>query len=192
MDTSNASYRVRRCSKCLRDIKYHCVSCSSDLCSQCKENHVATIKTIDHKVMLYRERLNRISRTEICQKHSKKFYRKFCEMCKVPACNNCQRHRKHKKIKITKAYFSKRQNGRETINTIRSEALFFRPVLLTEIQADFKTFLKEMSSHQSKLIIKANRLKKFIDLVSRDFDCKHSCLKQTKKVTRLLTNFFST
>lgn len=47
-----------------------------------------------------------------------------------------------------------------------------------------------MSSHQSKLIIKANRLKKFIDLVSRDFDCKHSCLKQTKKVTRLLTNFF--
>lgn len=46
-----------------------------------------------------------------------------------------------------------------------------------------------MSSHQSKLIIKANRLNKFIDLVSRDFDCKHSCLKQTKKVSRLLTNF---
>lgn len=150
MDTSNASYRVRRCSKCLQDMKYHCVSCPSDLCSQCKENHVTTLKRIDHKVVLHRERLNRISKTETCQKHYKKVYRKFCEVCKVPACNNCQRHRKHKKIKITKAYFSKRQNGSETINSIRSDDLFFRLVLLTEIQADFKTFLKEVASHQSK------------------------------------------
>lgn len=167
MDTSNASYRVRRSSKCLRDMKYHCVSCQSDFCSQCKENHVTTLKTIDHKVVLHRERLNRISKTELCQKHSKKVYRKFCEVCKVPACNNCQKPRKHKKIKITKVYFSKRQNGIETINSIRSYDLFCRLVLLTEIQADFKTFLKEVSSHQSKLIIKANRLNKFIDLVSR-------------------------
>lgn len=188
MDTSRASYRVRQCSKCLRDMEYHCVSCPSDLCSQCKENHMTILKTIDHKVLLYRERLKRISNNEICIKHSKKIYRKFCEICDVPACNNCQRHRKHKKIKITKAYFAKRQNGRETINTIRSDTLLFRLVLLTEIKADFKTFLQELSSHQSKLIVKANRLKKSIDLVSRDFDCKHSCLKQTKYVSRLLTN----
>lgn len=124
MDTSNASYRVRRCSICLRDMKYHCVSCQSDFCSQCKENHVTTLKTIDHKVVLHRERLNRISKTELCQKHSKKVYRKFCEVCKVSACNNCQRHRKHTKKKLPKHTFQRDKMASKP-STVSEVMIFF-------------------------------------------------------------------
>lgn len=82
MDTSNASYKVRRCSKCLRDMKYHCVSCPSDLCSQCKENHVTTLKTIDHKVVLHRERLTEYQKPNYVKNILKKFIESFAKCAK--------------------------------------------------------------------------------------------------------------
>lgn len=51
----------------------------------------------------------------------------------------------------------------ETINAIRSNALFFRPDLLTETKPDLKTFIIESSYHQLKLLAKAERLKSIIE-----------------------------
>lgn len=55
MDTANIPYSVLQCSKCPGDTEYHCISCTCDLCPQCKEKHVKDQKTIDHDVVNRRD-----------------------------------------------------------------------------------------------------------------------------------------
>ncbi|XP_065937594.1 uncharacterized protein [Magallana gigas] len=190
--TASSSYRVHLCSKCPGDTAYYCVSCPCDLCPQCKENHVKDLQTIDHDVVSHRDKINYIPTQEICVRHPSHVYTKYCEPCQVPACNNCQTHRKHTQIDVTTAYKTKRQQHRGTIHTIRSEALFYRPVLLTGIKADVKTCHTEFSLLQSEMLTKAQTLKELIDYVVYDllnnvlcyFDFKHRCKKQKIKMIR--------
>lgn len=180
MDTASTSYKIHQCSKCRGYTEYYCESCSCNMCPQCKENHVKDLKTIEHNVMTYRDKVNHIptqerclrhekynfiSKEETCVRHPNIIYRRYCKQCEIPACNDCQNHRKHKRINVRTAYESKRQQHEETIHTIRSDALFYRPVLLTRIKADEKTCHFEFSIHQSKMLTKAQKLKDMIDNV---------------------------
>lgn len=54
MYTINGSYKVRQCSTCAGDTEYSCLSCPSDLCAECRENHIHDLDTIDHNVVIYR------------------------------------------------------------------------------------------------------------------------------------------
>uniref|UniRef100_K1PP94 Tripartite motif-containing protein 2 n=1 Tax=Magallana gigas TaxID=29159 RepID=K1PP94_MAGGI len=192
MHPTSTTYRVHQCSKCPGDTEYYCISCLCDLCQKCKENHVKDLKTIDNDVVTHRDKINYIPTQEYCVRHPSKVYRKYCEPCQVSACNNCQKHRKHKKIHIRKAYKTKRQQHRETIHAIRSEALFYRPVLLTGIKADIKTCHTEFSLYQSEMLTKAHILRNIIDDVLYDllnnvfcdFNFKHRCLKQKIEINR--------
>ncbi|XP_065932342.1 uncharacterized protein [Magallana gigas] len=199
--TASSSFRLHQCSKCPGDTAYHCVSCPCDLCPQCKENHVKDLQTIDHDVVSHRDKINYIPTQEICVRHPSHVYTKYCEPCQVPVCDSCsedQLHRflygqgQHVILDIQTAYKTKRQQHRGTIHTIRSEALFYRPVLLTEIKADVKTCHTEFSPLQSEMLTKAQRLKNLIDYVVYDllnnvlcyFDFKHRCKKQKIKMIR--------
>ncbi|XP_052693141.1 uncharacterized protein LOC128171387 [Crassostrea angulata] len=202
--TASFSFRLHQCSKCPGDTAYHCVSCPCDLCPQCKENHVKDLQTIDHDVVSHRDKINYIPTQEICVRHPSHFYTKYCELCQVPVCDSCsedQLHRfrsvlygqgQHEILDIQTAYKTKRQQHRGTIHTIRSEALFYRPVLLTGIKADVKTCHTEFSLLQSEMLTKAQRLKDLIDKVVNDllnnvlcyFDFKHRCKKQKIKMIR--------
>ncbi|XP_065937904.1 uncharacterized protein [Magallana gigas] len=190
--TASSPYRVHLCSKCPGDTAYYCVSCPCDLCPQCKENHVKDLQTIDHDVVSHRDKINYIPTQQICVRHPSHVYTKYCEPCQVPACNNCQTHRKHTQIDVITAYKTKRQQHRGTIHTIRSEALFYRPVLLTGIKADVKTCHTEFSPLQSEMLTKAENLKGLIDKVVYDllnnvfcyFDFKHRCKKQKIEMIR--------
>eukprot|EP00105_Crassostrea_gigas_P043440 XP_019927588.1 PREDICTED: uncharacterized protein LOC105340005 isoform X2 [Crassostrea gigas] len=190
--TASSPYGVNQCSKCPGDTAYYCVSCPCDLCPQCKENHVKDLQTIDHDVVSHRDKINYIPTQQICVRHPSHVYTKYCEPCQVPAGNNCQTHRKHTQIDITTAYKTKRQQHRGTIHTIRSEALFYRPVLLTGIKADVKTCHTEFSPLQSEMLTKAQNLKDLIDYVVYDllnnvlcdFDFKHRCKKQKIEMIR--------
>ncbi|XP_052692429.1 uncharacterized protein LOC128170707 [Crassostrea angulata] len=192
MDTASSPYQVHLCSNCPGDTAYYCVSCPCDLCSQCKKNHVKDLQTIDHDVVLHRDKINYIPIQEICVRHPSHVYTKYCEPCQVPCCINCQTHRKHTQIDVKTAYKTKRQQHRGTIHTIRSEALFYRPVLLTGIKADVKTCHTEFYPLQSEMLTKAQRLKNLIDYVVYDplnnvfcyFDFKHRCKKQKIKMSR--------
>eukprot|EP00105_Crassostrea_gigas_P041414 XP_019925562.1 PREDICTED: uncharacterized protein LOC109619606 [Crassostrea gigas] len=192
MDTASSPYRAHKCSKCPGDTEYHCVSCPCDLCPQCKENHVKDLQTIDHDVVSHRDKIKYIPTQEICVRHPSHVYTKYCEPCQVPCCNNCQQHRKHKKIDIKTGYKTKCQQHRGTIHTIRSEALFYRPVLLPRITDDIKTCHTEFSRYQSEMLTKAPKLKNLINKVRKDlkynvfcdFDFKHRCLKQMIQVSR--------
>lgn len=52
-----SQYIVHKCSKCSGDTEYYCKSCLCYLCSQCRENHMQDLKTVDHNVVLYKEKL---------------------------------------------------------------------------------------------------------------------------------------
>nr|XP_034309359.1 uncharacterized protein LOC117683694 [Crassostrea gigas] len=201
METASTPCKVHQCSKCPGDTEYYCVSCPCDLCPQCKENHVKDLQTIDHDVVSHRDKINYIPTQEICVRHPSKLYKKYCEPCQVPLCKSCsedQSHRfrsflfgqgQHEILDIQVAYKTKRQQHRGTIHTIRSEALFYRPVL-PRIKTDFKTCRTEFSRYQSEMLTKAQTLKHLIDYIQKDFMCnvfcdfdfKHRCLKQKKEM----------
>ncbi|XP_065932393.1 uncharacterized protein [Magallana gigas] len=190
--TASFSFRLHQCSKCPGDTAYYCVSCPCDLCPQCKENHVKDLQTIDHDVVSHRDKINYIPTQEICVRHPSHVYTKYCEPCQVPVCYHCRKHRTHRQLDVKTAYKTKRQQHRGTIHTIRSEALFYRPVLLTGIKADVKTCHTEFSPLQSEMLTKAQTLKNLIDKVVYDllnnvlcyFDFKHRCKKQKIKMIR--------
>ncbi|XP_065931155.1 uncharacterized protein [Magallana gigas] len=192
MDTANSLYRAHKCSKCPGDTEYHCVSCPCDLCPQCKENHVKDLQTIDHDVVSHRDKINYIPTQEICVRHPSHVYIKYCEPCELPVCFHCRKHRTHRQLDVKTVYKTKQQQHRGTIHTIRSEALFYRPVLLPRIKTDFKTCHTEFSLYQSEMLTKAQTLKNLINIVRKDFMCnvfcdfdfKHRCLKQTIEMSR--------
>ncbi|XP_065929402.1 uncharacterized protein [Magallana gigas] len=192
METASTPCKVHLCSKCPGDTAYYCVLCPCDLCPQCKDNHVKDLQTIDHHVVSHRDKINYIPTQEICVRHPSHVYIKYCEPCQVPVCNNCQNHREHKKIDVRTVYKTKRQQHSGTIHTIRSEALFYKPVLLPGIKTDLKTCRTEFSLYQSDMLRKVQTLKHLIDYIQNDFMCnvfcdfdfKHRCLKQKKEMIR--------
>ncbi|XP_065929646.1 uncharacterized protein [Magallana gigas] len=192
METASTPCKVHQCSKCPGGTEYHCVSCPCDLCPQCKENHVKDLQTIDHDVVSHRDKINYIPTQEICVRHPSHVYSKYCEPCQVPVCYHCRKHRNHRQLVITTSYNTKQQQHRGTIHTIRSKALFYRPVLLPRIKTDFKTCRTEFFLYQSEMLTKAQTLKHLIDYIQNDFMCnvfcdfdfKHRCLKQEKEMIR--------
>ncbi|XP_052679274.1 uncharacterized protein LOC128160049 [Crassostrea angulata] len=204
MDPASTTYRVHQCSKCPGGTEYYCVSCLCDLCQKCKENHVKNLTTIDHNVATYRDKFNYIPKQELCVRHPSYVYIQYCGPCQVPVCDSWFGHKshrfpvslfrqsKHKILSLRGAYKTKRQQHRGTIHTIRSEALFYRPVLLPGITDDIKTCRSEFSRYQSEMLTKAQRLNNLIDLVVYDllnnvfcdFDFKHRCLKQKMETNR--------
>ncbi|XP_065927692.1 uncharacterized protein [Magallana gigas] len=205
---SSSQCRIRRCSKCLGDTKYVCISCPCDLCLQCKEIHVRDLKTIDHNVELYCGEFNNIQKNEICVRHPNKVYGKYCEPCQVPVCDSCSEHKPqvfrishfnrqseqknlHVLVGLKETYRKKQQQHRGTIHTIRSEALFYRPFLLTGAKDDFKTYHTEFSNCHSEMLKKAQKLKRRLDNVLHNFDFKHRCLKRKEKMKTYLTSIQS-
>lgn len=150
MDTARTPYIVHQCSKCPGDTEYYCKSCPCDLCPQC--SHVKDLKTMDHDVVTHSEKINYMPTQEICLRHPGNKYKKYCELCQVPMCDSCSENHSHtfrgfrqfpsslfrkKKntiLSIKEAYRTKLQQNRGIINTIWSDALFERPVLLTKLK----------------------------------------------------------
>lgn len=200
MDGRSSQYRIRQCIECTRDIKYACPTCNCDMCSQCKENHVFDLNTTDHNVVIYREKIKHLTEQEICIAHQNNLNILFRELCRspqsellnyLPYCpspiNVCSKIT-HTVLKMLEDFRSRRKQHRSTIYTIRSKDIYNRSTLLTEIMADFKTCHRKFFHHQSRMLIKAKKLKNGIDNIVRDFDCKHRCLKQKIEIIKHITN----
>lgn len=172
----SSSLRIRRCFKCPEDTEFVCCNCRRNLCLPCKEKHADDIDTKDHHVVVYREISNRFSKQEMCVRHPKMVFGKYCETCKVPICNMCQDHGKHEVIDIKIAYTIKRELHLEPIRIIRSETLFYRRVLLEDVQSDHITCLSHFSNNRSEVIRKAVELKSFIDCVIYEKLCMYKNL----------------
>ncbi|XP_052693968.1 uncharacterized protein LOC128172221 [Crassostrea angulata] len=192
MDRASIQFKVNLCSKCPGDKEYHCKTCPCDLCPNCKENHVKDLQTIDHDVVLHRNKINYILAQEICVRHPSHVYIKYCEPCELPVCFHCRKHRTHIQLDVNTAFQKKRQQHLGTIHAIRSETLLYRHALLTRTKSDIKTCHTQFSNFQPRLIMKFQKLKNRIDKVKKDLmynmfcdlNLKHRCLKQKIYMTR--------
>lgn len=157
MNMASISYRVHQCSKCPQETEYLCETCPCDLCFQWKKKHLKDLKTIDHSVVAFSDKYNNISTQEICARHPRNVYKRFCETCHEPVCDSLfgnlyHRYRfplfKHNILCIREVYRAKREKHRETIHAIGSEAFFYRPLPMSEIKAAFKTCLTNVFLYQ--------------------------------------------
>lgn len=65
MNKASSKCKVRNCSKCQENAEFYCKLCRCDFCLQCKEKHVQDFVTIDHNVVVYRDKFRRISEQEL-------------------------------------------------------------------------------------------------------------------------------
>lgn len=193
MNTSTTQFRVRMCSKCTGDTEYSCVTCSCDLCVQCKENHVQDLRTIDHIVSLYQEHLNSIQIQETCWKHRPKELKTYCQPCQTPLCESCIWHKFNKfpkfllrkyKHNVLEVNRSKQIQYKNTLHFLRSESLFYRNVLLAGIKKDVQICRTEFSICHSQMLTKATQMKTSIDNELNNFYFERKCLENKLQVNK--------
>lgn len=179
MDKATNKYRIHQCSICSEDTElFVCFLCSCEMCSLCKESHLQDLETIDHDVVIYREKFNFISNNENCVKHSNCIYGMYCEPCKLPICNNCTEHRQHRQMDIKSAYEIQRRQHTYNIKKIQNELLLHRRVLLGEIKDEIKICPINIALFKRQILKKVQILENRISNVSTVGKLNHRCLKQ--------------
>lgn len=187
MEATNTKYRIRQCSKCPEDLKYFCVSCSSDLCSQCGENHIMKNSNKDlYNVIIYREKSNYPQNHETCLRHPNNVYKKYCELCQIPICTDCTDHRNHGQTDVRTAYEAKRKN-REIVQNIRSLALPIRYALLTDIDFDIKTVISDIAHLNSKILSNSEKMTGCLD---NELDLEKIFVKLKIKINKYIASIY--
>lgn len=167
---SSSQYRLRECefSTCTDHTEYICETCPHvRFCAQCKESHVNDLKNIDHKIVTYRDKYEFTS-------------------CEPPVRFHCTEHDNNQQIHIQNAYEAKQQQCKDRLNFIRSEVLFSRCFLLSEIKADVKKCHNNFSEFHSEMLRRAQKVKDYLDTISYGFHFKHRCLRQIKRCPVIL------
>lgn len=162
----NSSVNVKICSRCEGSSKYFCHFCLQELCQDCKHRHVIDLDTKSHNITLYRERFKYCKSHEKCPKHPDHIFEMYCELCNIPVCFHCRKHRNHMLLCIRTAYEAKRKQQNETIVNIRSEYIYKARVLLeglrTDVIADINKCRSEFDHKQFEMERKSQRLKNII------------------------------
>lgn len=182
MYASSTQYRMRQCSKCTDTTQYFCESCTFDLCNKCNWNHAPYPKVLDHNVGIYREKFNHIPKQETCVRHPNRVYIKYCELCDLPVCYHCRKHRNHKQLDVIKKYQTVQKQHNRTIKVIRTETLLYLPILLEEVRANVKDCQSAFTLYYSNMLKKVQILRRRIDNVMQRLKLKHNCLKSKRKM----------
>lgn len=182
MNTVSYQYLIRHCSRCLGDAAFFCATCDCSLCLPCKENHLNDLSTLDHDVMIYPDKDRCLSEQEKCMEHPHIACKWYCESCKIPYCDCCTEHITHRSFDIKKKV--------KIIRLIRSECLFFSSILLENIKSDFKIYQTKLFTSISNMQANVLELKTRIDSAFREFDFKHRCSNQTKKLLKRIENVY--
>lgn len=189
MDATITKCRIRQCSKCPGDLKYFCVTCSSDLCLKCKENHMMMNSNKDMcNVIIYREKSNYLQKHDICMRHPNNVNTKYCELRRIPICTECTDHRNHRQTDVETAYEAKRKN-REIVQNIQWQALPICSGLLLSRVIDSRSVYSNTANLKLKILILRNseKLVGCLDYVLHNFHLEHRCFKQKIKVSKYIT-----
>lgn len=197
---------VKQCSLCPGYTEYYCHFCQKDLCQLCKAVHVIDLDTKHHKVTIYREGFNHLSKPEKCVTHRDQVYIKYCDPCEVPVCDSCSDHKtqgsfllaclmrrghsQHKLVDLIKAYRTKRQQHNEKLDDLRSETLCKVAVIVKEIISDANKNLqilqREISQCQYKMIERGKNLKHFLDNIALNELNTCNCLLQEIRMIKYI------
>ncbi|XP_062589879.1 uncharacterized protein LOC134251467 [Saccostrea cucullata] len=170
---TTAQIKVIQCNelKCQNDVRFYCRPCKRNLCMTCKQRHVVKLDTKDHDVVIYRLKYGDFIVPESCEKHPDCKYQKWCKSCECAFCDKNENHKRHKILDIKLACTVQRQEHKERIIQIRGESLPNNRAILAGLKSDFKgnvdTLKAKISGIQQELVVKAENLKKQIDIHSK-------------------------
>ncbi|XP_062589873.1 uncharacterized protein LOC134251462 [Saccostrea cucullata] len=163
--------QVLLCSHCPTDVEFYCRPCKQNLCLECKQKHVLYLDTKDHDVVIYRLKHGEFITPESCDRHQVCKYKNWCKSCKRPICDPVDEHQGHEILDIKLACTVKRQQHKERIIQIRGDSLPCNRAILagleSDVKKDVKTLKAKLSSIQQELVVKAENLKKIIEIHSK-------------------------
>lgn len=182
MDAVSTQTRVRTCSECQGDAEYFCKSHGCDICTECSlENgsRFKNLKTKDHDLIVYRNKLCINLYQEICTRHPKSVYENFCEFCELPICSLCKGHETHKQSDIKTG--PKRYCNDNDVNLKKRILLYlliYQPIHCQK----FFTLNFKVTQIRTNISKKANEQKSRVDNIVKDLAVKHSCPKMKIKI----------
>ena len=184
----NSAVNAKFC-KCNEEgAEYFCHTCHNHYCRKCQQEHATNLDTKHHSNNLYRNISSHVpNKKETCSIHLECTYQKFCESCNIPICDLCKGHRKHKKLKLLKAYESKHKQLKEQIFKIRCDTIYQFQIILTELKDDIKHCLKEKKELMSAMIVMSRKIKSYMDKAlghSRYLKDVHSCSSQLERIKK--------
>lgn len=182
MDAVSTQTRVRTCSECQGDAEYFCKSHGCDICTECSvenESRSNNLKTKDHDLIVYRNKLCINLYQEICKRHPQSVYENFCEFCELPICSQCKGHETHKQSDIKTG--PKRYCNDNDINLLKKILLYLLIHQPTNYQK-FGILNLNISKIRTNIFKKANEQKSRIDRIVKDLAVKHSCPKMKIKI----------
>lgn len=133
--------------------------------------------------MIYRDKSDYSPNKEKYVRHYENVTRMLSTSCEPPVHVHCTEHDNHMQIYIENAYEAKRQQCKESFDNIRSEVIFSRCFLLSEIKTDVKKCHNNFSEFHSEMLRRAQKVKDYLDNISYGFHFKHRCLRQIKKIS---------
>lgn len=174
-------YRIRHCSRCQGNTEFFCKECKSELCSMCKEKHCIDLDSKDHEVVVYRNKSISSSEQVACERYTAYGYKMFCKPCEIPLCVHF-RHAQHETTDIFTAFELKRKLHKKTINSIRSDALYYSHLLLANTRTDLKSRQSTnlCSQIHSRLKTKALKVKDELETAVCNDKSRHRCSIQKK------------
>lgn len=187
MDTSTTKYRICQCSECPNGMEYTCVTCSCDLCLQCRDVHVIKMlaKGDIHNVLKYWEKSKSLNNREICLRHPSSVYNNYCEVCNIPICPDFIEHTTHTITDVKTAYITKRRQKGKMIQKLAEEEKFWSTFYLV-FELDFKILSENIADINSKLLTLSKTLTDCCNNLLNNCTAKIRCLKQTTKINRCI------
>lgn len=160
-----------------------CFTCHANLCTQCSEKHARDQETKDHNVVKDRHHSYCFVKQMQCARHlySCQDVAENSIPCELPVFFQCQKIESYGKVDCA-ACETKRQQLKRTCRIIREKEHICTSFYLRNIKQDVKNCQKMCSSYKEKMLGKARKLMKSIDLMTYNVDFKHRCSKQKKEV----------
>ena len=87
-------YLVCGIEDCQQNGQFHCTDCHRPLCEQCRDDHLKSLKTKLHEIVLYRHRKQQLP-VEKCELHPTRNVDMVCEECKISLCSKCSTRKEH-------------------------------------------------------------------------------------------------
>ncbi|XP_052677259.1 uncharacterized protein LOC128158446 [Crassostrea angulata] len=163
-------YLVCGTEDCKKNCQFYCNDCHHPMCEQCRDEHQKNRKTMNHELVLYKQRKRQLPMQK-CKIHPTKDIDLLCEECQIPLCSKCattKEHRGHVFTDLEMVFAEKCSSCNAEITKIRS---YFEPTsqnLKQEIARDVTEIKKIMEGIRKSVKAESEALKNLVDTVTSD------------------------
>lgn len=150
--------------------RLYCVECGRKLCEKCCRKHRKNPDTKHHQLLEFAnqmsldELLENHAAAKVCDRHTGKRLRTYCNDCSVVVCSACflDRHWSHNGSTIAKVVENLSTQSLDTISGVLAAGREKK----SQIENERMIFMKKMSTAEQKLFEVTKELKDLIDLHS--------------------------